>query len=80
MKQKVTLARRLRYEFDKSMSAGPIAVIGWLAVISLIGIVGAGTVLWITRIAPDGGQPFSLPEATWQALMRTIDSGDVEKR
>jgi hypothetical protein len=26
------LGARLRYEFDKSMAAGPIALIGWLAV------------------------------------------------
>ena len=28
------LGARLRYEFDKSMAAGPIALIGWLAVLS----------------------------------------------
>jgi len=30
------LGRRLRYEFDKSMAGGPIALIGWLAVLSLV--------------------------------------------
>ena len=36
------LGARLRYEFDKTMAAGPIALIGWLAVISLLVIVVAG--------------------------------------
>ena len=41
---------RLRYEFDKSMAAGPIALIGWLAVISLIVIILAATVLSLSEI------------------------------
>src|SRR3569833_3153960 len=39
------LGRRLRYEFDKSMAAGPIALIGWLAVLSLIVVAVAGGVI-----------------------------------
>lgn len=54
---------RLRYQFDKSMAAGPIALIGWLAVISLVVIIAAGLVLALTGIAPDGGEHLSFVEA-----------------
>lgn len=66
---------RLRYAFDKSMAAGPIALIGWLAVISLIVIVLAGAFLAITQIAPEGGEPVSFIEGAWESLMRTMDAG-----
>ena len=39
MKKKTTLGARLRYGFDKTMAAGPIALIGWLAVVSLLIII-----------------------------------------
>jgi voltage-gated potassium channel Kch len=71
------LGRRLRYEFDKSMAAGPIALIGWLAVLSLIVIVIAGGVLALFRIAQDGSDTMSFGEAVWESLMRTLDSGTM---
>ena len=48
------LGARLRYAFDKSMAAGPIALIGWLALVSLVIIAIAGAFLALTRIAPEG--------------------------
>ncbi|KQS56493.1 hypothetical protein ASG17_03270 [Brevundimonas sp. Leaf363] len=55
------------------MAAGPIALMGWLALISLIVIVVAAILLTVTRIGPDGG--FDVIEAAWQSLMRTMDAG-----
>ncbi|HWA42947.1 MAG TPA: hypothetical protein VHA10_07035 [Hypericibacter adhaerens] len=69
--------RRLRYEFDKSMAAGPIALIGWLAVISLIVIVLAAAAIALLHIAPEGSDQLSFGEAAWEALMRTLDSGTM---
>ena len=68
---------RLRYEFDKSMAAGAIALMGWLALISLIVIVLAGIFLALTGIAPEGGEPVSFIEAAWESLMRTMDAGTM---
>ncbi|HEV7719568.1 MAG TPA: hypothetical protein VGO70_11400 [Arsenicitalea sp.] len=68
---------RLRYEFDKSMAAGPIALIGWLAIISLIIIVIAAAIISVLRIAPDGGDSLNFGEAVWESLMRTLDSGTM---
>ncbi len=73
----IGLGARLRYAFDKSMAAGPIALIGWLAILSLILILIAGAVLVIFAIAPEGGSPLDYGEAVWEALMRTLDSGTM---
>src|SRR3954463_8126082 len=71
------LGKRVRYEFDKSMAAGPIALIGWLAVISLIVIAVAAAILPLPHIAPEGGESMGFGEAAWEALMRTLDSGTM---
>lgn len=77
-RKNITLGERIRYAFDTTMAAGPAALIGWLAIFSFLGIVAAAIVLVLTRIRPEGAPPLSFPEAAWQALMHTIDSGDVE--
>ena len=71
------IGARLRYEFDKTMAKGPIALIGWLALISLAIILVAAALLAITRVAQDGGEPLSFGEGFWQSLMRTLDSGTM---
>ena len=71
----VGLAERLGYAFDKSMAAGPIALVGWLTLVTLAVIVFAATILALTRIGPDGG--FDFVEAAWQSLMRTMDAGTM---
>ena len=71
----VGLAEKLRYGFDKSMAAGPIALVGWLALVTLAVIVLAATILALSRIGPDGG--FNFIEAAWQSLMRTMDAGTM---
>ncbi|TPP10706.1 CASTOR/POLLUX-related putative ion channel [Rhizobium glycinendophyticum] len=68
---------RLRYEFDKSMAGGAIALIGWLSLISLVVIILAALFLAITGIAPEGGEPVGFIEGAWESLMRTMDAGTM---
>src|SRR3954452_23012891 len=75
--KKDPLGARLRYAFDKTMAAGPIALIGWLAILSLLVVVVAGGFLALTRIAREGGEPLTFIEAFWESLMRTLDSGTM---
>ena len=75
--QRGSLGHRLRYEFDKSMAAGPIALIGWLAIISLIVIAVAAGLIALLHIAPEGSDAMGFGEAAWEALMRTLDSGTM---
>lgn len=71
------LGARLRYEFDKSMAAGTIALIAWLGLVSLIIIAIAGAFLAATQIAPAGEAPMGFIEGLWASLMRTLDSGTM---
>lgn len=77
MSEKPSLGARLRYQFDRSMAAGTIALIGWLALLSLVIIAIAGLVLAITGIAPEGAEALSVGEGIWASLMRTLDAGTM---
>jgi voltage-gated potassium channel Kch len=68
---------RIRYEFDKTMAAGPIALIGWLGLISLAIITVAGAVVSLFSIVPEGDEDISFIEGFWASLMRTLDSGTM---
>ncbi|MBX3575782.1 MAG: hypothetical protein KF723_01140 [Rhizobiaceae bacterium] len=77
MNRRVSLGQRLRYGFDKSMGAGPIALIGWLALISLVSIVIAGLFIALTGVAPEGSGPIGFIEGMWESLMRSMDAGTM---
>ena len=77
MRRPEPLGARLRYAFDKTMAAGPIALIGWLAVVSLLIVAIAGAFLAVTQISPEGGSPLGFLEAFWESLMRTLDAGTM---
>lgn len=77
MTAKVTWGARLRYEFDKSMAAGTIALMGWLALVVAVLSIGSGLFIAATGIAPADGEPMSLAEDLWQATMRAMNAGPV---
>lgn len=69
---------RVRYMFDKSMSAGTVALIGWLGALSLAIIIVASVLIVVMGIAPEGeSAPHNFLETGWESLMRTIDPGTV---
>ncbi len=72
------LAAQLRYAFDRSLSRGTIALVGWLAVVSLLVIVAFSLVVWAAGLAPDGeGGPLGFVQIAWMSLMRTLDAGTM---
>jgi ion channel POLLUX/CASTOR len=76
--RKVTLADRLRYRFDNTISKGAVALIGWLALIFLALILASTLFVYLTGIAPspsDARQGFF--QTLWLDLMHTIDPGNV---
>lgn len=75
--KKITLMDRLRYQFDNAMSRGTAAMIGWLAVLSLVVILVAALIVSLAGIAPQGEERLNFIEASWQALMRTLDAGTM---
>src|SRR3712207_4090370 len=74
----VTLADRLRYWFDNTISRGPIALIGWLFAVIAALVLTSTLLVYATGIAPevDGRRP-GFFETLWLNLMRTIDPGNV---
>ncbi len=77
MASKYTFKQRFGYFFDNTMSKGPIAMIGWLALISFIVIVVASVILISINIPTSDGGEFSFGEGLWQSLMHALDSGAV---
>ena len=75
--RKPTLQQRFQYWFDNFMSRGTVALIGGLAVLSLIIIFIAAGIIRIGAIAMDGESAPSFGEAAWMSLMRTLDAGTM---
>src|SRR5215213_6425340 len=76
--RKITLADRLRYRFDNTISRGTVALIGWLFVVVVALVLTSSLFVYVTGLAPEvqGRRPGFL-ETLWLSLMRTIDPGNV---
>lgn len=73
-----TLRERLHYAFDNQMARGPVALIGWLAVLSAVVIAAVSLLVWTTGLAPeDGGERPGFAQLAWMSLMRTLDAGTM---
>ncbi|MGE3306212.1 MAG: hypothetical protein AB7I52_09605 [Rhizobiaceae bacterium] len=78
MKTRAGLGERVRYAFDKSMAGGTVALIGWLAVVSIVIIAIAGAFISLVGVGPEGDtNGMSFLEAFWASLMRTLDAGTM---
>lgn len=75
--KKPSFSQKMRYKFDNLMSKGPIAMIGLLALLSLLVVFIAGVIIWSFQITPEGEEPLNFIEGVWQSLMRTLDSGTM---
>jgi len=83
---KASLGQKLRYKFDNSMAKGPSALIGWLALVTLVMILIAAAIIIVFSIFPivptaDGtsteAAPMGFFETLWQTLMRSMDAGTL---
>jgi ion channel POLLUX/CASTOR len=73
--RKITFKDRIRYHFDNIMSKGPIALIGWLFIASVVLIIFISLVVVTFGIGPEGKGTFM--EVAWASLMRTLDPGTM---
>ena len=71
----VSLSAKLRYSFENTLSKGPIAIIGWLALLSLIIILVAAVLMQIFGLGYSDDASFI--ENFWNSLMRTFDAGNM---
>ena len=80
MSPKPSFRQRLQYFFDNFMARGTVALIGGLALITLVIISIAAIVISLggVPLAPEGSSaPLSFFEAAWESLMRTFDAGTM---
>ncbi len=77
--RKITYQDRLRYQFDNTMSRGPIALIGWLFLISAALVFIFALLVWSSGIAPtpDGGTQPGFVSLLWSSLLHSMDAGTV---
>jgi voltage-gated potassium channel Kch len=76
----VTWRDKLRYRFENTLSKGTVAIIGWLALLSLAIVVLASLILAAMRVGQDPEDhehPYGFFEGIWQAMLRTLDPGVV---
>ena len=72
--QTISRSHRMRYQFDNLMAKGPIALIGWLGLISIALISAIAIVVQLFGLDPDQRGFLQL---AWAGLMRTLDSGTM---
>jgi voltage-gated potassium channel Kch len=65
-----SVLERVRYAFDNLMSRGTVAMIGWLALVTLLLTFCVSAIVWITRISPEA----SFVEQFWSYLMLSLDT------
>ncbi|HOJ77940.1 MAG TPA: potassium transporter TrkA [Bacillota bacterium] len=71
--QKPSFWDKLKYNFDNIMAKGTIALIGWLAILSILLILIVSLFVLITNAAPGT----SFLELLWMSLLRTLDPGTM---
>ena len=67
----------IRYRLDNIVSAGTIALVAWLGVLTVALILVAGFVLAVFDIATGSTEHPSLIEGAWLSLLRTLDPGTM---
>jgi voltage-gated potassium channel Kch len=79
MRRPVTARDRFRYRFDNFMSRGPIALVGALALASLLVVLVGALGVNALGVAPadaEGHRP-GLTTLVWMSAMRAMDAGAV---
>ncbi len=76
---KYSFRQRFGYWFDNLMSRGTSALIGGLALLTLVIIIIAALIITIggRLLAPEGADTPGFLEAAWLSLMRTLDAGTM---
>ena len=75
--RKITLSQRWRYHFDNIMSRGPIALIGWLFILSVLLVVVVAVVMVLTGLNVQAGENINFGALVWRNVMRTMDAGTM---
>lgn len=74
MHHTISRGDRLRYWFDNTMSRGPVALIAWLFLVSVLVIAVLSGVVVALGLDPDKR---GFVQVAWAGLMRTLDAGTM---
>jgi ion channel POLLUX/CASTOR len=67
--QKASLSDRLRYWFDNTLSRGPIAIISWLAIFTIVMVLISTVFVWVTSADKEA----SILEQIWAFSMLALE-------
>lgn len=70
-----TTGEKLRYRFDNALSRGPMVIIVYLAILSLVVMVVAALVALVLDFSFGGAAGHGFAEDLWQSMLRTLDAG-----
>ena len=70
----ISFQDRLHYQFDNTMAKGPVALIGWLSLLSVGLIVLVSLIIQVLGLDP-GGRGFL--DLLWAGLMHAMDAGSI---
>ncbi|MBN2363823.1 potassium transporter TrkA [candidate division WOR-3 bacterium] len=73
-KDGVTFREKFSYAFDNVMSKGPAALIGWLAILSLLVVLIFSVIVLLTHTAPEN---VGFIKLIWMSMLRTLDPGTM---
>ncbi|MFN5734831.1 MAG: CASTOR/POLLUX-related putative ion channel, partial [Flavobacteriales bacterium] len=76
---KPTFKEKLQYYFENTMSSGPLGVIRWLGISSILAILVLGLiiVLFGIKAEPEASDSLGFLEGAWKSLMATLDPGTM---
>jgi len=77
--RKISIGQRVRYQFDNMMAKGAIALIFYLAILSIALIIGIALITTVADLAPaeEDGQKPSFTTVVWRSMLRTLDPGTM---
>lgn len=70
----ISFRDRLHYQFDNTMAKGPIALIGWLSLLSVALIVLVSLIIQTLGLDPSGR---GFMDLLWAGLMHAMDAGSI---
>ena len=69
------IGARIRYRLDRSLTRGPLALIGWLAAATFGAVLGASLLAMALGASFGGSRDESFAEDLWQSVLRTVNDG-----
>jgi Trk K+ transport system NAD-binding subunit len=66
---------RLRYRFDNALARGPMVIIAYLAILSVVVMVVAAVIAFVADFTFGGANGHGFAEELWQSMLRTLDAG-----